>query len=496
MAEQSLGRETPLRTNLPRLQRPGPLRPLVRRRVGIVGLLLLSALLLWAYQATRPTYAIPLQVNGRSETVQSRQRTVGGLLREQGYHLTEQDIVYPPLAAPLSPAEPITVILAREMTVAADGRTQRFLTHTERVGDLLAAQQVTLGPQDAILLNGLPVSPDAALPLLAAPADRPRGELTVVRARPIEVEDDGVTLAFSTRAVTLGEALLEQSVLLYEGDSVTPALNTRIHSGMKVRIHRTMPVILNAEGHTIRTRTRAATVQALLTQQGLTVRELDILTPAAETALTDDLRVTLTRIDHEWLYEREAIPYEVGWEARADMELDTQGLVQVGAEGSFARETLIIYENGVERERVLQREFVERAAQDEIHGYGTKIVLRTIQTPEGPRQYWRRIRMVATSYTAATSGKSRDHPAYGITRTGVMAGFGVVAVDPRVVALRSYLYVPGYGVGFAGDTGGAIKGRRIDLGYDEWNLRLWYNPVDVYLLAPAPPPDQIRYIIP
>ena len=47
----------------------------------------------------------------------------------------------------------------------------------------------------------------------------------------------------------------------------------------------------------------------------------------------------------------------------------------------------------------------------------------------------------------------------------------------------------------AADTGGAIKGRRIDLGYDEDNLVLWYNWVDVYLLAPAPDPSEIRYII-
>jgi 3D (Asp-Asp-Asp) domain-containing protein len=63
---------------------------------------------------------------------------------------------------------------------------------------------------------------------------------------------------------------------------------------------------------------------------------------------------------------------------------------------------------------------------------------------------------------------------------------GIVAVDPRVIDLRSNVYVPGYGVGIAGDTGGAIKGRRIDLGYDDDNLILWYRWVDVHLLTPVP----------
>jgi 3D (Asp-Asp-Asp) domain-containing protein len=73
---------------------------------------------------------------------------------------------------------------------------------------------------------------------------------------------------------------------------------------------------------------------------------------------------------------------------------------------------------------------------------------------------------------------------------------GIVAVDPRVINLGSSVYVPGYGVGFVGDTGGAIIGRRIDLGYDDDKLVDWYRWVDVYLLEPVPPSYQIRYLLP
>ena len=104
--------------------------------------------------------------------------------------------------------------------------------------------------------------------------------------------------------------------------------------------------------------------------------------------------------------------------------------------------------------------------------------------------------MLATSYTAATSGKARTHPEFGITYTGMRAGLGIIAVDPRVINLKSKLYVPGYGIAIAGDTGGKIKGRRVDLGYDESNLVLWFEWVDVYLLDPAPPAGDIAWIIP
>ena len=64
-------------------------------------------------------------------------------------------------------------------------------------------------------------------------------------------------------------------------------------------------------------------------------------------------------------------------------------------------------------------------------------------------------------------------------------GKGVIAVDPKVIKLRSKLYVPGYGHAVAGDTGGAIKGNIIDLGFEDartagWSARF----VDIYLVSP------------
>jgi hypothetical protein len=58
------------------------------------------------------------------------------------------------------------------------------------------------------------------------------------------------------------------------------------------------------------------------------------------------------------------------------------------------------------------------------------------------------------------------------------------------------VYVPGYGPGAAADTGGAIKGRRIDLCYDDDNLVLWKKWVDVYLLEPVPPSATINWLLP
>ena len=39
----------------------------------------------------------------------------------------------------------------------------------------------------------------------------------------------------------------------------------------------------------------------------------------------------------------------------------------------------------------------------------------------------------------------------------------MIAVDPKVIPLGSKVWVEGYGEAIAGDTGGAIKGNRIDI---------------------------------
>jgi 3D (Asp-Asp-Asp) domain-containing protein len=104
--------------------------------------------------------------------------------------------------------------------------------------------------------------------------------------------------------------------------------------------------------------------------------------------------------------------------------------------------------------------------------------------------------MLATSYTPGTSSKPVDAPNYGIASTGVEVHKGIVAVDPEVIPYFTRVYVPGYGPGLAADTGGAINGRRIDLGYSDDDLELWYSWVDVYLLTPVPPEEDILYILP
>lgn len=54
----------------------------------------------------------------------------------------------------------------------------------------------------------------------------------------------------------------------------------------------------------------------------------------------------------------------------------------------------------------------------------------------------------------------------GITKSGTRFREGIIAVDPKVIPLGTKVYVEGYGEAIAEDTGGKIKGHRIDVAFN------------------------------
>ncbi|MEK7278685.1 MAG: G5 domain-containing protein, partial [Chloroflexota bacterium] len=177
-------------------------------------------------------------------------------------------------------------------------------------------------------------------------------------------------------------------------------------------------------------------------------------------------------------------------------EIDNTQLIQEGKYGAQSQRVRVRYENGVEVSRSVEDEWVSVAPQPRIVGYGTAIVIRAVDTADGPIEYWRAVRMYATSYSASRAGTPRSAPWYGLTRSGKVLTKGMVAIDLKVMPLGTRLYVSGYGLATAEDTGGGVKGKWIDLGYDDWNYVSWHQYLTVYFLTPIPPADQIKWILP
>ena len=69
------------------------------------------------------------------------------------------------------------------------------------------------------------------------------------------------------------------------------------------------------------------------------------------------------------------------------------------------------------------------------------------------------------------------------TATGTWPSRGTIATDPRVIPLGTELYIEGYGPAVAADTGGDIKGQRVDLYMDSYEEAIQFGRREVQVEA-------------
>ena len=488
---------------------------------GLIALVLLAGGLAGlGLGLARTGSVVVIEIDGQPHPVRSHATTVGDVLHQAGIELYAEDILALGLDAPIVAGQPITIRRARPATLSADGQTSQIRTHATTVGQLLNEAGIQIGSGDEIWFRMVAEGADPACsfapgsgqgcgrlveadaPLYAEPAPQPEKSdddppfITLRRATAITLSDRGVTTTLFTTAATVGQVLDGQGVSLFLADQVTPSLQAQIEPGTAITIRRSVPVQIEVDGHVIHTRTLAGNVGGALGQEGIALVGRDMVTPALDAPIRPYLAIEVTRVREELAVEFEPIPFQTVWEADPAMEIDTRRLVQEGQIGLTKRRFRIVYHDGQEVSRRLEDAWSEQSPVTKTLAYGTKIVVRTLETPDGPIEYWRKIRVYTTSYTAASAGKPKTHPRYGYTRLGWKAVKGVVATDPTVIPLRTRMYVPGYGIGTAADTGGGVKGKFVDLCFDEGKYQSWHWWTDVYLLTPVPPYSQIRWILP
>ncbi len=232
----------------------------------------------------------------------------------------------------------------------------------------------------------------------------------------------------------------------------------------------------NGQEHTIYV--SSGTVADALETVGIVLGEFDELSVDHNTQISSGMDIYITRVTVEENYQYEPIPYETVMQASSSLLEGNEVILQQGVNGVRQYTYDIIYKNGVMTDRVLAGTSVYEKPVNEIVAYGTSTSIppsssfsvsttSKILTLEDGTQipYDSYIDVVATAYT--TEGAD-----FNITKSGAVAQYGIIAVDPKVIPLGTKMYVVAadgtwvYGYAVAGDTGGFIKGYRIDLFYD------------------------------
>jgi len=179
----------------------------------------------------------------------------------------------------------------------------------------------------------------------------------------------------------------------------------------------------------------------------------------------------------------------------ASIEKGDSKIVQNGKKGQEKVTSRLTYQDGelVSKEEISR--FKVSDPESKIIARGTKeksVATVKPQKTSTPRKtestvgtvagfkYIKKIEMTATAYSAFNSKGG-----YAKTASGMTARKGIVAVDRSVIPLGTRLYIEGYGEAIAGDVGGAIKGNRIDLCFEDTNknlMKFGRQKVTVYIL--------------
>lgn len=244
---------------------------------------------------------------------------------------------------------------------------------------------------------------------------------------------------------------------------------------------RRVPVVLYENGEARTFLTAQSTVGGFLREQGIKLHPQDIVIPPADASITAGLEVDLGRVERRREVLKEVLTYRRDTEYTEDLNVGEIIFLQKGKNGLREKEVEIYRLNGKEAfQKVLQSKLLRPVVQ-EVVLEGTGYTPRRYRLSR-PATVRKKLEMEATAYYP---GPEDTGPyADGLTATNQKAGFGVAAVDPRVIPLGSRLYVEGYGFALASDKGGAIKGKRIDLCFETYEEAVVFGrkKVHVYLL--------------
>ncbi len=235
-------------------------------------------------------------------------------------------------------------------------------------------------------------------------------------------------------------------------------------------------VVIELDGVPRMVTTEQTTIGGLLEEVGKSTEAKYVAKDMENTdPVTDMMALTILPVVEKSVSVPKEIPFKTVERNTDALLYGEKRVVQEGQNGTATVISKEIYEGDTRKETIFVEEKVVKAPVDEIVEVGTKKPENTIDG----YKYSRAISMRSTAYTPFDAGCS------GITATGMRAGKGVAAVDPKVIPLGSKIYVPGYGVAVAADTGGAIKGNKVDVCYNSLSeaYRWGSKNVTVYVLS-------------
>jgi uncharacterized protein YabE (DUF348 family) len=280
---------------------------------------------------------------------------------------------------------------------------------------------------------------------------------------------DGKITEVVSYSKTVEDFIESEEIDIKDGAYISIPLDTKIKEDIKITIKNPKDYTIDDGGVLVDIKSVHTKTKDILKDAGVTLGELDYTLPELDKDISANTTIEIYRVKEIVETTEIEIPFEEEVIMNKNIDRGVINVVKEGKNGIRKSETKNKYVNGVLASTIIVKDEVTSEPVNKIVEKGTKELV--VATSRGDTRYRRKITMTATAYDSSyeSTGKKPGHKYYGITASGTQARPGVVAVDPSVIPLGTKLYIESldgtkdYGFAIAEDTGGSIKGNKIDL---------------------------------
>lgn len=286
-----------------------------------------------------------------------------------------------------------------------------------------------------------------------------------IMSKEVSLIIDGKESKVITYTSTVGDFLKNEGIELKDKEVVEPSVDSKVVDDMDIIIKAPKSYKVQDGANIQVAKAIGDNVGEVLKDLKISVDQDDVVTPSLDSPINPGNLIVIERVEKQTYDSQTDIPYESTRTENAQMYKGEEKVVQPGVVGKKTETVQNTYVNGALVSIDILKSAVTQEPVNEVVEYGTKE--KPVEQPKTASLEGKNVKKVIVMQATAY-----DPTAGSRTAMGTKARVGAVAVDPRVIPLGSKLYIesmdgfPSYGYAVAEDTGGAIKGNRIDLFYN------------------------------
>ena len=245
-----------------------------------------------------------------------------------------------------------------DVVLSVDGETHSVSVREDTVKQVLEKDGITVGEHDVVapsldtkITNGM--------------------EISVLYGRQLQLTIDGEARTVWTTSRTVDDALTQLNLNDPDSKLSTSRSAAIGREGLSFNISTPKNVTVDAAGTPVELRV-AGTVGDALTAAKVTPDEDDVVTPAADTSLTDGLAISYTNVEKRATTKEEAVPFEKKEEKSDELEEGKTKVTTEGVNGVKTQNFVEVYHNGTLVSSELQNEQVTKEPVAQVTKVGTK----------------------------------------------------------------------------------------------------------------------------